>query len=145
MYGMFGEPTPKKIRAYCYRNVGKVRFFWNKERECEEEKVLTPEECEARFRRVCNRQYPNHRSRVGCDTRRRKWKLLGEHHGQQWSGDGKYYKTRLNQMERRAAKRYTKTFEGRCCEEAENLGLDTDLLYGRGHDCLYGTVSWRNT
>ena len=156
------EESPKEIRERAYRDCGKTILridfdipwcdWWKIPKSqwiCGRPgkwHLVTPEECEEEFRKRCKSRFPSRRRRPGSDTRRRKWKLFGEHHGKQWysSGAGKDCKGGLHRAERRMWKQYAREFSGltpRECLSVYDSGHD---IRDRGYSQNYSSVDWRN-
>lgn len=86
------------------------------------------------------------RNRPGISTIRKKWKLLGNHHGQEWYGigNGKHHKRNLHKAERRMYRDYSSNFHGLSVKDAI-------VLYYSGHDLIDNSMKvyrsichWRN-
>ena len=82
----------------------------------------------------------------GSCTLRKKWKLLGNHHGKQWygQGSGKYWKNQLDRSERRMHKKYGEGFHGLSAKDAIIKYYSNHEINYKFYSSVRTTVNWRN-
>lgn len=164
-WGNYIDPndgSPKRIKAYSYKYLGKLRRVYHCDISQEQwdslpestdecgytyrEIPITKEVCDKRYKDNCRSAFPNHRGRVGTDTRRFTWKMFGNHHGEQWHGTktGKYWKNRLDRINRRRYLHYLSMFNNRRVNECLDI-YDNYNVQDGSYPIVYSTVSWRDT